>query len=65
MPTYEPVYTLVGSSNLSTGADGKARLSFTPEEPGTYMLDVYGGGARTQILLWVTGGAKCGLAQPG
>ncbi len=54
-PTYEPVYTLVGSSNLATGADGKARLSFTPEEPGTYMLDVYGGDARTQILLWVTG----------
>lgn len=54
-PTYEPVYTLAGSSNLSTAADGKARLSFTPEEPGTYMLDVYGGGARTQILLWVTG----------
>ena len=56
VPTYEPVYTLVSSSNLSTAADGKARLSFTPDEPGTYMLDVYGGGARTQILLWVTGG---------
>jgi hypothetical protein len=55
VPTYEPVYTLVGSSNLSTAADGKARLSFAPEEPGTYMLDVFGGGARTQILLWVTG----------
>ena len=24
VPTYKPVYTLVGSSNLSTGADGKA-----------------------------------------
>ncbi len=58
VPTYEPIYTLVGSSNLSTGADGKARLSFTPEEPGTYMLDVFGGGARTQILLWVTGGGN-------
>ena len=53
-PTYEPFYTLVGSSNLATGTDGKARLSFTPEEPGTYMLDVYGGDARTQILLWIT-----------
>ncbi|MFL7868568.1 MAG: Ig-like domain-containing protein, partial [Anaerolineales bacterium] len=56
IPSYEPVYTLVGSSNLSTGADGKARLSFTPEEPGTYMLDVSGSGAHTQILLWVAGG---------
>ena len=55
MPIYEPIYTLESSSNLSTGADGKARLSFTPEGPGTYMLDVYGSGARTQILLWVTG----------
>ncbi len=55
VPTYEPVYTLMSSSNLSTASDGKARLSFVPEEPGTYMLDVFGGGARTQILLWVTG----------
>ena len=55
IPTYEPVYTLVGSSNLATGMDGKARLSFTPEEPGTYMLDISGSGARSQILLWVTG----------
>jgi uncharacterized protein YfaS (alpha-2-macroglobulin family) len=55
VPTYEPVYTLVSSSNLSTAADGKARLSFTPEDPGTYVLDVHGGGARTQILLWVNG----------
>jgi len=55
LPTYKPIYTLVGSSNLATGADGKARLSFTPEEPGMYMLDVFGGSARTQILLWVTG----------
>jgi len=60
MPSYEPVYTLVGSSNLSTGADGKARLSFTPEEPGTYMLDVSGGRAKTQILIWVFGEEKTG-----
>jgi uncharacterized protein YfaS (alpha-2-macroglobulin family) len=55
VPTFESVYTLESSSNLSTAADGKARLSFTPDGPGTYMLEVYGGGARTQILLWVTG----------
>ena len=55
IPTYEPVYTMVSSSNLFTAIDGKARLSFTPEEPGMYMLDVSGSGARTQILLWVTG----------
>ena len=56
IPKYELVYTLVSSSNLSTARDGRARLSFTPEDPGTYMLDVFGGGARTQILVWVTGG---------
>jgi len=55
VPTFEPIYTLVSSSNLSTAADGKARLSFTPEEPGTYVLEAYGGSARTQILLWVAG----------
>lgn len=60
IPTYEPVYTPESSSNLSTGRDGKARLSFTPEEPGTYILEVFGGGASTQILLWVTGGQFAG-----
>jgi len=56
IPTYEPVYTLDGSSTFATGPDGKARLSFTPSQPGTYLLDVSGEGARTQILIWVGGG---------
>jgi hypothetical protein len=30
-PTYTPVYTPVSSSDLVTGPDGKARLSFTPQ----------------------------------
>jgi uncharacterized protein YfaS (alpha-2-macroglobulin family) len=55
IPEYEAVYSPVASSNLSTGADGKARVSFTPEEPGTYVLEVSGGGARTQVLIWVGG----------
>jgi alpha-2-macroglobulin len=54
-PTYEAVYSQVASSNLSTGPDGKARLSFTPEEPGTYILEVSGQGASTEVLLWVGG----------
>ncbi|MFZ5819103.1 MAG: Ig-like domain-containing protein [Chloroflexota bacterium] len=57
-PTFEPVYTPAGSSAFSTGLDGKARLSFTPSQPGTYMLDVSGGGARTQVLVWVGGGGQ-------
>jgi uncharacterized protein YfaS (alpha-2-macroglobulin family) len=54
-PTYIPVYSSVGSSNLATGVDGKARLSFVPPNAGTYMLEVSGGGAKTQTLIWVGG----------
>ncbi|NWG34425.1 MAG: Ig-like domain-containing protein [Chloroflexi bacterium] len=54
-PAYTPVYTPVSSSNLVTGADGRARLSFIPPNPGTYMLDVSGAGARSQVLVWVGG----------
>jgi uncharacterized protein YfaS (alpha-2-macroglobulin family) len=56
-PTYTPVYTPVSSSDLVTGADGKARLSFVPPAAGTYMLDVVqrDGGAHTQALVWVGG----------
>jgi len=56
-PIYTPVYTPVSSSNLATGSDGKARLSFVPPNAGTFMLDVSGAGARTQTLIWV-GGAE-------
>jgi uncharacterized protein YfaS (alpha-2-macroglobulin family) len=56
-PTYQPVYTLMSGSNLATGPDGRARLSFIPPNAGTYMLDVSGSGARSQILIWV-GGAE-------
>ena len=43
-----------------TGADGKARIAFTPPEPGTYQLQVKGTGnggenAITEIVLWVGG----------
>jgi uncharacterized protein YfaS (alpha-2-macroglobulin family) len=54
-PTYTAVYTPVSSSNLVTGPDGKARLSFVPPTAGTYMLDVSGGGAHTQTMIWVAG----------
>ncbi|MGE5376062.1 MAG: Ig-like domain-containing protein [Bacteroidota bacterium] len=54
-PTYTPVYEPVSSSNLTTGPDGKARLSFIPPTAGTYMLEVSGDGARTQSMIWVSG----------
>ena len=52
---YKPVYTPVSSTNLATGPDGRARVSFTPPSAGTYVLDVSGSGTRTQVLLWVGG----------
>jgi hypothetical protein len=64
LPEYEAEYTLVGSTDFSTSPEGKARLAFTPPDPGTYMLDVYnaqapaGQGARTQVLLWVGGSGQ-------
>jgi uncharacterized protein YfaS (alpha-2-macroglobulin family) len=54
-PTYQPVYTPIASTDFVTGADGAARLAFTPPEPGTYQLDVQGNGTLTQVLLWVAG----------
>lgn len=54
-PTYEAQYTFIGSSNFQTGEQGKARLEFTPPEPGTYLLQVSGENALTEVLLWVTG----------
>ena len=54
-PTYEPVYTPISSSNLATGPDGKARLSFVPPNAGTFMLEVSGDGTRSQTLIWVGG----------
>jgi uncharacterized protein YfaS (alpha-2-macroglobulin family) len=59
-PTYEPHYTLVGSTDFLTGKDGKARIAFIPPEPGTYQLQVSGRGlpgenAVTETILWVGG----------
>lgn len=54
-PVFIPQYTPVGSADFRTNAEGQARLAFTPPEPGTYQLDVTGGGARTSVLLWVGG----------
>jgi len=56
--TYIPVYTPVSSSDMVTGSDGKAHLSFTPPQAGTYVLEVQGSGASSQILLWVGGGSQ-------
>lgn len=48
-------YTLEGSTDFTTSETGKARVAFTPSEPGTYQLEILGDGARTSFLLWVGG----------
>jgi len=57
-PTYEPEYTPIASTNITTDAEGKARVGFTPPEPGTYQLDVSGDGTLTQVIIWVGGAGQ-------
>ncbi len=54
-PNYTPQYTPAGSTDFVTGADGLARIQFTPADPGTYQLSVSGGNALTTLILWVGG----------
>jgi alpha-2-macroglobulin len=59
-PEIKPSYTPLGSTDFVTGPDGKARLAFTADEPGTYQLDVAGlepgeQGALSQVLVWISG----------
>lgn len=54
-PTYVAEYTPIASTNISTTANGTARLTFTPPEPGTYQLDISGDGTLTQVIIWVGG----------
>lgn len=60
IPGYVPKYTPVNSTDFVTGLDGLARVAFTPPEPGTYQLNVFGlepdgEDAVTEVLLWVGG----------
>ena len=53
------VDTLIGSGNLTTGADGSASLPFTPAQGGSYRLDLEGRDERGnrilgQAWLWVS-----------
>ncbi len=46
---------LIAKQSFSTNQDGEAELTFSPTEPGTYQLDIFGDGARTEVTLWVGG----------
>lgn len=54
-PTFTPEYTLIASTDFTTDGEGKARLAFTPPDPGTYQLEVAGNGTVTQVLVWIGG----------
>jgi alpha-2-macroglobulin len=51
----QPVFSTVSSADLLTDGQGRARLAFVPPEAGTYVLKVFGGGAVTETMLWVSG----------
>lgn len=53
--TFTPTYTPAGSQEIATDNDGKTKVAFTPSEAGTYMLEIAGEGAKSQVLLWVGG----------
>lgn len=53
--SFTPTYTPVESKSITVDADGKAHAGFTPAEAGTYMLEVSGEAAKSQVLIWVGG----------
>jgi uncharacterized protein YfaS (alpha-2-macroglobulin family) len=63
-PKFTPQYTLIGSTDFASNDEGKARLAFTPPEPGTYQLSVFdagqakGDGALSDIVVWVGGAGQ-------
>ncbi|GAP15444.1 large extracellular alpha-helical protein [Longilinea arvoryzae] len=50
-----PEFTSVGSTDFTTGADGLARIAFTPQDPGIYQVTVSNANAVTQVWVWVSG----------
>jgi len=52
---YSEETTLISGASPVTDREGRARMSFTPDDPGTYRLTIESGGAVTQVLIWVSG----------
>lgn len=50
--------TSIASASPVSGPDGRAVVSFTPPEPGTYQLTLESGNALTQVLIWVGGSGR-------
>ncbi|MCX8062657.1 MAG: MG2 domain-containing protein, partial [Anaerolineales bacterium] len=58
LPVYLPQTEVIGSADLVSGSNGLARLAFTPEKAGTYLLSVEGEGARSSVILWIGGSGE-------
>lgn len=56
-PNYVIKEEVFSNTSFLTDEKGEARLSFTPPEPGTYMLTIQGGNAVTKSMTWVGGAA--------
>ncbi len=52
---YVPQTSFIASASPITDEDGKARIAFTPIEPGNYQLSLQSGDAITQTVIWVSG----------
>jgi len=57
-PVYLPQTEKVSGADFVSGENGLARLSFTPDQAGTYLLSVEGEGARSSVILWVGGAGE-------
>jgi len=53
--TFKEQVAEIGSVNFRTDGSGQARIEFTVPEAGSYRLDVRGGQAVSQSLLWAGG----------
>jgi uncharacterized protein YfaS (alpha-2-macroglobulin family) len=55
---YTTETTKIASADFQVDAQGRARIAFTPPDPGTYQVEVRGDGAVSQFLFWVGGGTR-------
>lgn len=53
--SYQRQYETVADQEFRTNTEGIAQISFVPPQPGMYQLDVFGEGARSEIMVWVAG----------